>query len=198
MDMDQVLFTDVMDEGVTLSDDSVTAGDVRKHYPDYLRVDDRVVLTPDSRVDPSSLKPCCAYTYKQNLYLTDDEGNIAYIDCEMVLTPDAASIRAKHPEYKLVGGGHAANEGMDAGHFGIQLGQHPSIAMEQNSYMNRWGIWRQYELWWAQLLREGHSVNVKAVFTQGEEGTYSDFWCVRETIDGDEVNEFVLTNDSDQ
>ena len=38
-----------------------------------------------------------------------------------------------------------------------------------------------------------------AVFThQGEEGTYSDFWCVRETIDGDEINEFVLTNDNDQ
>ena len=39
-------------------------------------------------------------------------------------------------------------------------------------------------------------MNVKAVFVDADnEGTYSPFWCIRETLDGDEVNEYVLTND---
>ena len=127
--------------------------------------------------------------------MTDKDGNIAYIDCELVLTPNTKAIKAEHPEYKTVGGKRALHDDMDAGHFGVQLGQHPSIAMEQHRYLNRYGVWRSYELTWVWLLRERHSVNLKAVFTKGKEGTYSDFWCVRETVDGDEYSEFILTND---
>ena len=88
---------------------------------------------------------------------------------------------------------------MDAGHFGIALGQHPSIAMEQDRIMNRYGAWRNFERCWYDLSVAGHSVNVKAVFVDADtEGTYSPFWCIRETIDDTEVNEHVLTNDDSQ
>lgn len=90
---------------------------------------------------------------------------------------------------------------MDAGHFGLALGQHPSIAMEQHKYINRYGAWREFEIDWNKLSREGHQVNVKAVFVKGdEEGTYSPFWCIREAIDGNEegASEYVITNDDSQ
>ena len=192
------LFEAVMDEDVNLSDDFIALETTKKAYPDYLSVDTHIVLSLDHKVDPAKLEAKCAYTYHDNLYLTDEDGNIAYIDCELVLTPDAKGIKAKHPEYKSVGGKKALHDAMDAGHFGVQLGQHPSIAMEQHQYPNRYGAWRSYELTWVQLLKEGHKVNSKAVFTKSEEGTYSDFWCIRETIDDDEYSEFILTNDDQQ
>lgn len=38
---------------------------------------------------------------------------------------------------------------------------------------------------------------MKVLFTEGDEaGTYSSFWCIRETIDEDEVSEYVITNDN--
>ncbi len=76
---------------------------------------------------------------------------------------------------------------------------YPSIAMEQDRIMNRYGAWRSFERTWYDLSVDGHSVNVKAVFVDTDsEGTYSPFWCIRETIDGDEVNEYILTNDGSQ
>ena len=189
------LFEDVMGDGVVLSDDLIEVGATKKAYPDYLKVEKRIVLSLDSKANPAKLEANCAYIYHDNLYLTDEDGNIAYIDCELVFTPNTKAIKAKHSEYKLVGGKRALHDDMDAGHFGVQLGQHPSIAMEQHRYLNRYGVWRSYEQGWLQLLKEGHSVNLKAVFTKGAEGTYSDYWCIRETIDGDEYSEFVLTND---
>lgn len=189
------LFEDVMDKGVKLTEDTVKLETASKAYPDYLKVEKYIVLSLDSRVDPAKLETNCAYTYHDSLYLTDEDGNIAYIDCELVITTNTAAIKAKHPEYKSVGGKRALHDNMDAGHFGIQLGQHPSIAMEQHRYLNRYGMWREYERSWVQVLKEGHQVNLKAVFTKGETGTYSDFWCFRETIDGDEYQEFILCND---
>ena len=135
-------------------------------------------------------------TYGENLYVTDGNGNIAFIDCEMKHTDDAANIRKVHSEYKSVGGANASHEGMDAGHFGISLGQHPSIAIEQDRIMNRYGAWRSFEQSWDRLSKEGHTVNVKGVFDEGDgKGTYSSFWCICETIDNSEYNEYVLTND---
>jgi len=187
-----------MDEGVALSDNPIKVGNMKKNYPDFLILNKTIVLTENCKVNPAKLEPNCAYIYGLNLYMTDVKGTIAFIDCDLTLTENPAAIKAKHPVYKQVGGKKAVKAGMDAGHFGVQLGQHPSIAVEQDPYMNRYGMWRKFEISWAKLLREGHSVNVKAVFTDGEEGTYSDFWCVRETIDDDEINEFVLTNDDGQ
>ena len=189
------LFADVMDEGINLSEDLISLETTQKAYPDYLNVEKQIVLSLDDKVDPTKLEINCAYTYLDNLYLTDEGGNIAYIDCELALTAGTKAIKAKHPEYKAAGGKNALHDDMDAGHFGVQLGQHPSIAMEQHRYLNRYGVWRDYERTWVQLLKEGHQVNLKAVFTKGAEGTYSDFWCLRETIDGDEYSEFILTND---
>ena len=153
------------------------------------------MLDEDSKVDPSKLEANFAYIYHNSLYLTDEDGNIAYIDCDLFFTSDTKEIKKKHSEYKSVGGKRATHDDMDAGHFGVQLGQHPSIAMEQHRYLNRYGMWRSYELTWVQLLKDGCSVNIKAVFTKGEEGTYSDYWGIRETIDNDEYSEFILTND---
>lgn len=189
------LFEDVMDEGIVLSDNLIKVETTEKAYPDYLRAEKHIVLSIDSKVNPANLEANCAYTYHDSLYLTDEDGNIAYIDCELIFTSGTKAIKAKHPEYKLVGGKRALHDDMDAGHLGVQLGQHPSIAMEQHRYLNRYGVWRSYEQTWVQLLKEGHSVNLKAVFTKGGEGTYSDFWCIRETIDGDKYSEFILTND---
>ena len=40
----------------------------------------------------------------------------------------------------------------------------------------------KFEIDWNKLSSEGHKVNVKAVFVEGdEEGTYSPFWCIRES-----------------
>ena len=47
---------------------------------------------------------------------------------------------------------------MDAGQFGISLGQHPSIAMEQHKHTNRYGAWRRFEIGWNRLSIEGHEV----------------------------------------
>lgn len=189
------LFADVMDEGINLSEDFISLETTQKAYPNYLNVEKQIVLSLDDKVNPTKLEINCAYTYLDSLYLTDEDGNIAYIDCELTLTAGTKAIKAKHPEYKAVGGKNALHDDMDAGHFGVQLGQHPSIAMEQHRYLNRYGVWRDYERTWVQLLKEGHQVNLKAVFTKGPEGTYSDFWCLRETIDSDEYSEFILTND---
>lgn len=109
---------------------------------------------------------------------------------------NAEKIRSQHKEYKSVGGKGAIHLDMDAGHFGISLGQHPSIAMEQHKHTNRYGAWRKFEMDWDRLSGKGHEVNVKAVFIEGNEGgTYSPFWCIRETIDKDEISEYVITND---
>ena len=42
----------------------------------------------------------------------------------------------------------------------------------------------------------GHKASIKAVFAEGDEkGTYSLFWCIRETMDEKEINESVITHD---
>ena len=98
------LFEDVMDEGIVLSDNLIKVETTEKAYPDYLRVEKHIVLSIDSKVNPANLEANCAYTYHDNLYLTDEDGNIAYIDCELIFTSGTKAIKAKHPEYKLVGG----------------------------------------------------------------------------------------------
>ena len=196
--MTTLIFEDVMAPGVVL-EKSIPVASTDKQYPDYLEVHRTVLLELASRVEPARLGAQCAYIYGDNLYITDEKGNIAYMDCEMRHTINAAAIRRAHPEYKAVGGARAIHENMDAGHFGIALGQHPSIAMEQDRIMNRYGAWRSFERSWYDLSVAGRSVNVKAVFVDVDSvGTYSPFWCIRETIDGDEVNEYVLTNDDSQ
>jgi hypothetical protein len=193
----KTVFTDVMSPGFTL-DKQLRVGSTRKQYPDYLNVKKVIKLNIDSKVNPGGLATNCAYIYGDNLYVTDGNGNIAYINCEMRHTDDAAAIRKAHGEYKVVGGANATHEGMDAGHFGISLGQHPSIAVEQDKIMNRYGAWRKFEQDWDKLSKEGHAVNVIAVFVEDDDrvdGTYSPFWCIKETIDCVESTEYVLTND---
>lgn len=70
--------------------------------------------------------------------------------------------------------------------------------MEQDRYMNRWGIWRKFERTWNRELRKGKIVHIIGVFVEGSESdTYSPFWCIHEEIDS-EVNEYVFTNDAEQ
>ena len=179
------IFEDVMDPGITLYE-------LKGFWiPDYLIIDAVVDLTIDDHLDPSRLAPSTLYVYNDNIYLTDETGNIAFIDCRLVQTSPTAPIRAKHPEYKAV-----SLHGHDAGHFGLSLGQHPSFAMEQDSYMNRYGIWRIFERYWTSVLKDGCSVRIIGVFVEGED-TFSPYWCIHEEIDG-EVGEYVFTNDGDQ
>lgn len=193
--MDEIIFEDIMSPGVQLSNCIELSG-IKKYYPEYLQVEKVVNLSISDKLNPSNLPRKCALVYKTNLYITDDNGNIAYFDCDMEHTEDAGQIRKQHPEYKSVGGKEALHQDMDAGHFGLSLGQHPSIAMEQHKHTNRYGAWRRFELDWDNLSREGHQVNIKAIFVDSdEEGTYSPFWCIREAIDEDDVSEYVITND---
>lgn len=70
--------------------------------------------------------------------------------------------------------------------------------MEQDSYMNRYGIWRSFERSWSKELKLGKTVHIIGVFVEGEDDdTYSTFWCIRAEA-GHEVNEYGLTNDDDQ
>lgn len=193
--MEEIIFEDIMSPGIKLSHFIELSG-VKKYYPDYLQVNQVINLSIDDKLNPSDLPQKSILIYNTNLYITDDNGNIAYFDCDMQHTEKADQIRKHHQEYKTVGGKEAFHPDMDAGHFGIALGQHPSIAMEQHKYTNRYGLWRKFEIDWNRLSIEGYQVNVKAVFVDGDEcGTYSPFWCIRETIDKDEINEYVITND---
>lgn len=193
--MEDIIFENIMEPGVVLSN-SIELSGINKYFPDYLQADQVINLSLSDKLDPSNLPEKSALVYNTNLYITDDNGNIAYFDCDMQHTDNAGQIRKEHPEYKSVGGNGALHSDMDAGHFGLALGQHPSIAMEQHKHTNRYGAWRKFEIDWNKLSSEGHKVNVKAVFVEGEEdGTYSPLWCIRETIDEDEVSEYVITND---
>ena len=183
--------------GVILSN-SIELSGLKKYYPDYLQVDQVINLSLSDKLNSSNLPKKSALVYNTNLYITDENGNIAYFDCDMQHTDNAGQIRKQHQEYKSVGGKEALHPDMDAGHFGLALGQHPSIAMEQHKHTNRYGTWRKFEIDWNKLSSEGYIVNVKAVFVESdEEGTYSPFWCIRETIDEneDEASEYVITND---
>jgi len=193
------MFEDIMGEAIELSDATITTATAQKHYPNYLCISNIIKLTLSSRVDPSNLLSNCAYIYGDNIYITDDNGNLAYTDCEMVYTENATSIKKVHPEYKRAGGRFAKHDNMDAGHLGVQLGQHPSIAMEQDATMNRYGTWRAFEKDWLNLVKDGHEVNVKAVFVDDTPGsTFSPFWCICETIDGVENGSYALLNEADQ
>lgn len=179
------IFQDVMTPGVTLVE-------VKGFWvPDYLTVDSVLRITLSDHLDPASLPPSTAIVYEQNLYLTDVAGNIAFINCHLVHTSPTAPIRNSHPESRSV-----SKNGHDAGHFGLALGQHPSIAMEQDRFMNRWGIWRIFERYWSECLTQNQSVRIIGVFVEGED-TYSPFWCIHEEVDG-EVTEYIFTNDDTQ
>jgi hypothetical protein len=188
-----VVFQDVMDPGVEL----VPVGDYM--IPDYLPCDSFVRITLDDRLDPTSLPARTGILYEDNLYLTDAKGNVAFMDCRLRPTTPTAPIRAAHPEYRRVGGGRATHEHMDAGHFGLALGQHPSIAMEQDSSANRYGAWRVFERYCSGLLEEGREVRIVGVFVEdAAAGTYAPFWCIHEEVDGEPSFEYVFTNDCEQ
>ena len=198
--MEELIFEDIMSPGVILSN-YLEFSSIKKYYPDYLQIDQVINLSINDKLNPSNLPHNAALVYNTNLYITDDDGNIAYFDCDMQHTDNAGQIRKQHQEYKSVGGNEALHPDMDAGHFGIALGQHPSIAMEQHKHTNRYGAWRKFEIDWNKLSSEGHKANVKAVFVEDDEkGTYSPFWCIRETIDEDKdgASEYVITNDDFQ
>lgn len=178
------IFEDVMDPGIELIPSQGFM------IPDYLSISSVLTISIADHLDPTKLNPETLYKYEDNIYLTDAAGNIAFIDCHLKHTTPTLPLRASHLEYRNAKGKR------DAGHLGLSLGQHPSIAMEQDSYMNRWGIWRRFEMDWSKELKSGRSVHIIGVFVEGE-GTYSPFWCIREEID-EEVNEYIFTNDDMQ
>ena len=193
------MFEDIMGDGIELSELTIKTETMNKPYPCYLNVFNIVVLTLDSYVDSCNLLGNTAFVYGDNLYVTDDNGNLAYTDCEMVYTQNATELKKKHPEYKRTGGRYVKHNNMDAGHLGVQLGQHPSISLEQDATMNRYGSWRTFERNWLKLLKQGHHINVKAVFVEDtSDSTFSPFWCICETIDELESNSYALLNEANQ
>ncbi len=195
----KTLFTDTMEEGVSLSPKTIKTANKTKPYPDYLTVKKSIKINITDKVNPIKLSPQTAYIYKNNVYLTDQKGNIAYIDCDMIYQPGATALKKGHGEYKLSGGENASEENMDAGHFCVQLDQHPSFSMEQHYHMNRYGSWRSFERQWVEWSKAGHAVNVKGVFVDSfSAGTFSPFWCIQVEVDGKKENEYILTNDDRQ
>ncbi len=180
------IFEDVMEPGVELVYDSGFM------IPEYLTIKEILHISNSDHLDPTSLLSSTAYVYNQNLYLTDDSGNIAFIDCHLCHVSPTKRLRLSHSEYRKAG-----SKDRDAGHLGLSLGQHPSIAMEQDRTMNRYGIWRIFERYWVEVLNNDDSAHLLGVFAEGCEGTYSPFWCIHEEING-EVNEYVFTNDDMQ
>lgn len=200
------IFDDVMDPGIDLI--PVTVEGEALLVPDYLRVEAVTRISLSGKLDPANLPASAAIIYdkdddenQRNLYLTDEKGNIAFFDCMLVSTANTAAIRSAHPEYHSVGGKNASHKHMDAGHFGLSLGQHPSIAMEQDSTMNRYGIWRVFERYWKEMSEEnsGNPVHIIGVFVEGDDdGTYSPFWCIREESSDGDGYEYIFTNDDEQ
>ena len=79
-------FEDGIVGGIEMSRETVHTRTMEKRYPSYLTVDNRenpVVLRTSDRLDPTKLRPRCAYVYYDTLYVTDDRGNIAYMDAEL-------------------------------------------------------------------------------------------------------------------
>lgn len=179
------IFEDVMEPGIDLIECQGYT------IPDYLTIDHIQTISLSDQLNPAKLEPSTLYVYESSHYLTDSTGNIAFIDCELRYTSPTGVLRQKHPEYRMV-----SKNGRDAGHFGLSLGQHPSIAMEQDPYLNRYGIWRIFERYWAQILKSGESVRIIGVFVEGED-TFSPFWCIREEV-GEEISEYIFTNDDEQ
>lgn len=151
--------------------------------PDYLEIENNFTITVDDHVNPAALNPCTAYIYNDNLYLTDKKGQIAFVDLNLRHVSNTSELRKSHPEYRK------SRRRGDAGHFGLALGQHPSITMDQDAVMNRRGIWRAKERYWNELIKGGQEVRLYGVFS--EEG---DYWLFQE--DGGE--EYVFTNDDEQ
>ena len=194
----ETAFCDNMDPGVILSNRLTLPSGATIAYPGYLEVGEVRLLSLEDRVDSAALPAQCALIYGDNAYITDDGGDVAYIHCRMRHVEGASNIRRKHPEYRTIGGRSAVHPGMDAGHFGLSLGQHPSLAMEQDSIMNRYGVWRELERDWDRLSRDGHEVIVRGVFADSDGGTYSPYWCIEEIIDDGDPFEYILTNDASQ
>ena len=61
----------------------------KKYYPDFLQVEQIINLSINDKLDPYNLPGNTALVYKTNLYITDDNGNMAYFDCDMRYTDNA-------------------------------------------------------------------------------------------------------------
>ena len=101
---ENLIFTDVMEPGVVL---------IPSHgfmIPDYLTITSVRIITIDDHPNPAELDAFTAYVYGNNLYLTDENGNIAFIDCHLVYTTPTAQLRSSHPEYRKAGNGRLRNQ----------------------------------------------------------------------------------------
>lgn len=90
--MKRLIFEDIMYPGVILSN-SIELSGLKKYYPDYLQVDQVINLSLSDKLNSSNLPKKSALVYNTNLYITDENGNIAYFDCDMQHTDDAGQIR---------------------------------------------------------------------------------------------------------
>ena len=99
------IFEDVMNLGIALYE---CRGFL---IPDYLKIERIYHITLEDHLNPSELESCVLYEYNKNIYLTDESGNIAFIDCKLKITSPTSTIRKTHSEYRTV-----SRNGHDAGH----------------------------------------------------------------------------------
>lgn len=192
-------FIDGFSEGIEMSQEAIRTATMEKRYPSYLNIENQknpIILTTDTRIDPTNLKPNSAYVYHNTLYITDSKGGIAYMDAEVIPVNNAQATRNQGAQRK-VGGIKASHKSMDAGHvLAVSLDGHPDMVQEQHSSLNRYknrnsgnedwenGMFRDLERDWTQLAKDGHELNVKAVFSESRDGsgsTYSPEWCYQVT-----------------
>ena len=169
--------------------------------PDYLKVRDTEKITLEDHPDPTALKTEHLYIYNENEYLTDKNGNLAYAHMIIKKTEGPKELKESHKEYRNTGGKNAEHPDMDAGHIlAVSSGQHPSFTMEQHYATNRWGAFRDFELYLDDLAGKHDKVEVYAVFTEDEKskGTYSPFWMYSVYADGKPIGDYSFTNDSTQ
>ncbi len=101
--MDKLIFEDIMDSGIILSN-CIEFSEIKKYYPDYLQVDQIINLSISDKLNPSNLPHNTAFMYNTNPYMTDENGNITYFDCDMHHINNTGQIRKQYQEYKSVSG----------------------------------------------------------------------------------------------
>lgn len=163
--------------------------------PSYLTVDAMVTLTETDVLASTALSPSTAYAYNSSLYVTDADGDLAYVRAELALTPNAP----RHLGPQRETGKRATTPGSVGGHpVAVSLGGHPSMVVAQNSNMNV-SAWAVLENTFRGELRDGNSVSVEIQFAEGNHpGSDSSIWAVSWSINGVDSGGIGFLNEPNQ
>lgn len=168
-----------------------------------LAVDRVEHLSLDHPLAPSDLKPKTAYVYGENVYVTDENGDAAYMRGVARYVPDALrhdSIQVQVGRDGQVQAGERFGK-LEGGHIGgVSLGGYPSgpNLFAQNSNMNR-GAFASYERQFRELAKNDKRVEYEvrlAVDFPGDK--LASVAILRYWVDGIEQEESPLLNEAHQ